>query len=304
MNVVSARSAQYLGRWVTARGLGKLALLTAAVTVGLVTYGAWVRASGSGLGCPDWPLCNGAILPTNRAAAIESGHRWFAALTMALVFGTTVLALARRKQYPNAFLGFAAASGLIVAQAILGAIVVLTEIDAVALMGHLVLAMGVIVFMTIGGMALIHHKDASFNLRRPGWALPLGAAGAIMLGGSIIATHTSFECPGIPVCDSSSPAMATTLHVAHRTLGVIVLLGAAFLGVSQWRKGETGLFFRINTSVVLLLIAQVTVGVTAVFLELPGPLRILHLGLASLIWWGVVAMWSLSAPVDEMAAAR
>ncbi|MCH8199947.1 MAG: COX15/CtaA family protein, partial [Chloroflexi bacterium] len=45
------------------RRAGWLALGAAVLTVGLITYGSWVRTSGSGLGCPDWPLCEGAIVP-------------------------------------------------------------------------------------------------------------------------------------------------------------------------------------------------------------------------------------------------
>ena len=40
---------------VTLVALGALALI--------VLTGAGVRLTGSGLGCPDWPLCHGRLLP-------------------------------------------------------------------------------------------------------------------------------------------------------------------------------------------------------------------------------------------------
>jgi len=55
----------------------------AVLTIGLITYGAWVRVSGAGLGCPDWPLCEGVIIPElEGATAIEFGHRVYAGVTM------------------------------------------------------------------------------------------------------------------------------------------------------------------------------------------------------------------------------
>ena len=65
-----------LSEGIPLRRIGILALAAAIATIGLVTYGSWVRVSGSGLGCPDWPLCNGGLIPGgDRAAAIEYGHR-------------------------------------------------------------------------------------------------------------------------------------------------------------------------------------------------------------------------------------
>ena len=56
------------------RNAGRLALLAAVLTVGLIAYGSWVRVSGSGLGCPDWPLCEGGIVPELEGdTAIEFG---------------------------------------------------------------------------------------------------------------------------------------------------------------------------------------------------------------------------------------
>ncbi|HSS36637.1 MAG TPA: COX15/CtaA family protein, partial [Patescibacteria group bacterium] len=41
----------------------KLAATTVAGTLLLVTIGVVVRATDSGLGCPDWPFCYGQVLP-------------------------------------------------------------------------------------------------------------------------------------------------------------------------------------------------------------------------------------------------
>ena len=45
------------------RALRWTAGMAIALTFGLIVLGAWVRASGSGLACPDWPTCYGHWLP-------------------------------------------------------------------------------------------------------------------------------------------------------------------------------------------------------------------------------------------------
>ena len=77
-----------------------LAVVAAAGTYLLIVFGAIVRVTGSGLGCPDWPTCHGQlVLRLETAAIIEYTHRLLGALVSPLILATTVGAwLVRRRQ--------------------------------------------------------------------------------------------------------------------------------------------------------------------------------------------------------------
>ena len=283
---------------VTPRSIGILALAAALMTAGLVTYGSWVRVSGSGLGCPDWPLCQGGITPGDTAAAIEFGHRVYAGLTMLAVFAAAALAFPRRAELGAPALFLVLAAALILIQAIIGGVAVLAELPQFIIMVHLTMAMTILALLTASGLRILTRGGAqAFDL--PARAAVLVAAGAIMVGGSTVATQTGPGCLNIPFCAADSTTMATWLHTFHRALGIVLFITAAVVAITVRRSGGPRLAAGLSAALVVLVVAQGAAGIVAVVTTFPDSLRILHVGFATLIWASLIALWALAAPATR-----
>ena len=118
-----------------------VALAAAAASFGQITLGGVVRATGSGLGCPDWPLCHGRIIPPlETATLIEYSHRLSATVLGVLVLAVVVMAWVyyRSNQWVivSAVLGLA----LVILAGALGGFTVLTELAWWVRLLHLAIA--------------------------------------------------------------------------------------------------------------------------------------------------------------------
>ena len=97
------------------------------VTVLVIVWGAFVRATGSGAGCGDhWPLCNGEVLPRAESVEtlIEFSHRLTSGLALLAVGGLLIWAL---RSFPKGHIvrkGAVASMVLIVVEALIGAALV------------------------------------------------------------------------------------------------------------------------------------------------------------------------------------
>src|SRR5690242_21867521 len=78
---------------VSAAFFRRLAFTTALFAYLQIAVGGLVRVSGSGLGCPDWPLCHGRPYPSaDIHSIIEYSHRTVGTLTGLLLLATVILA--------------------------------------------------------------------------------------------------------------------------------------------------------------------------------------------------------------------
>jgi len=133
-----------------------MAVASAIVTYATVIVGGTVRSAGAGMGCgADWPFCNGAVIPdlSNPDVAIEFSHRVVAFATGIVVLLTLILAfLWYRTDRRILFLSLSTFL-LVVAQALLGAVTVQTELNSAVVTFHL--AVGTATFAAALALAIV-----------------------------------------------------------------------------------------------------------------------------------------------------
>jgi heme a synthase len=132
------------------RRLRILAYTTVAATYVLIIIGGYVSASGSGLACPDWPTCNGQILPALTGhVLVEYTHRLMAVLVSLLVTATWLVIALRYKRERNIFIVSTMGLILLFAQVLLGMVTVRTDLNPFVTAGHLGLASGVFALVLV-----------------------------------------------------------------------------------------------------------------------------------------------------------
>src|SRR3989442_1163342 len=104
--------------------------LSLAVTFLVVVWGGVVRVTGSGLGCPDWPLCHGQFLPSlDPATRIEWTHRFLAISSGLAVAAMVVWTLVAYRADRRALWLAIAAAVLYPLQAVLGGVTGVLELS-------------------------------------------------------------------------------------------------------------------------------------------------------------------------------
>ncbi|MFF5057295.1 heme A synthase [Micromonospora sp. NPDC000663] len=128
--------------------LSRLALASIIANVGIVVTGGAVRLTASGLGCPTWPRCTDDSYVTTPEMGIygmiEFGNRMLTFAVGLIALATVLAVLAHRPRRPG-LLALAVAVFLgIPAQAVLGGITVLTNLNPWVVGLHFLASMAVI----------------------------------------------------------------------------------------------------------------------------------------------------------------
>ena len=280
---------------------GRWAWIFVAYTIGVILWGAFVRASLSGDGCGDhWPLCNGEVVPTAPAlkTVVELTHRvtsglaWIAALAFVV---------ASRRIFAQ---GHPARRG-----AAWGLFFMTTE----ALVGA-----GLVIFRMVadnpdharGGVAIVHLCNTFLLLSaltlharwasrpqplrwrdRPQWAfgmgvgfvglLLVGATGAVAaLGDTLFPSSTLGE--GMARDFDPTSHLFLRLRVLHPIVAIATALYLTALGGAM--AAREGMLARYGAWVAALAIAQIALGLLNVALLAPVWLQLVHLAVADALW--------------------
>ncbi|MBI2936297.1 MAG: COX15/CtaA family protein, partial [Chloroflexi bacterium] len=130
----------------TGIGTGFRSLLLAGVvgTFALVTLGGVVRVTESGLGCPDWPLCHGKLLPPLEFhVLVEYSHRLVASLLSAIIVLTAAVAWWKYRHDRRVLIPVTLALGFLGVEVALGGVAVLAELPPTIVTAHLAISQAI-----------------------------------------------------------------------------------------------------------------------------------------------------------------
>jgi protoheme IX farnesyltransferase len=280
----------------------RLALTTAVATYLLVVVGAVVRSTNSGMGCPDWPACNGSYLPPfgDSHALIEYIHRTIAAVIGFLALGVAVMAWRGYRDRRSILWPSLVAVVVVVIQAALGAITVAENNAGDTVTAHLATAMillGILVFVAIRARfpAELPTRGGSQRFTLLATFAAASVYALLLFGSHVTATGAALVFPDWPLFNgailptfNSDPAaaalqMAQFLHRAVTVAVGIIVLVTAWVAMRQPRSRRAGVVGLIHAAAGLF-IAQVFVGAAQIFTTLAPWAVALHLALGAAIW--------------------
>lgn len=304
------------------RATRNLAFITCAATLILIGVGVYVRATGSGLGCPDWPTCHGGIVPPHeQEALIESTHRFVAALVGLLVIATAVLAWRHYRGAPAVLWPAIAAVPLVGIQGVIGAITVWEELPAEIVATHLLLAMAILTVMAATALAMFNEMRGGIppEQRAAAWRVGQRAivtlvlfAAVVWMGGYLGESGGSTACEGWPLCSGGVFPGADDqqiTHMVHRYLAALLLIPLVWLIVAAWReRGTLRWGMHVARTAAVVYAAQVAIGALNVLYTFPDALTVTHTVLASVLWLALSAAALLgysaqAAPRERVPAA-
>ncbi len=278
----------------------KLAIAAAVATFALIAAGGLVRATDSGLGCPDWPLCFGDwIPPADLHAWIEHTHRLIAAVFVGPLVGALgliTLFTDRRRDRP--LLWAAVVAGvLVIVQSLIGGAVVLQGLAAELVTLHLGMALIVLAAVILIAERAVHGPMPAAHAR-PGLTRLLAVTALVvfaqmLLGSWVTGHHAGLAYSDFPLMNGELiPRIVGSeqaVQFAHRAMSVLVAVMVVWSAVRVHRSTRSPLARGLAITMVVLIAVQITLGGLNVVSRLSAFFVVPHLAVGAALWG--VSVW-------------
>jgi len=292
------------------KALRNLSIASLVLTYGLIILGGWVRATNSGLSCPDWPTCYGEwwLTPSDFAALGDVGYsyfqvmlEWVHRLIAGVFLGPVILVMATaaffRRQVDRP--AWKLAIGILVVlliQAKLGGITVLDANSPWSVALHLGNALFLFTLLIAFTARLLPAEP--FAAPEAAWWRPfLGGLWLLVLATMLTAAVTaksgaSLACYEWPSCNGGYlPDLAdpqVRIHFFHRTLAALTGLAILAFLVLAFRS-DNPILRRLAALAFVLVVAQVTMGALVILLLVETWTAVLHQAIGVLLFAVVAA---------------
>lgn len=293
----------------------RLALWTTAITYLLILVGGLVRASGAGLGCPDWPRCFGSWFPPASAAELppqfdpsqfnptlmwtEYLNRLLGVTVGLTILATTISAWRHHRRDPHILWPTVVALLLTGYEGWLGGRVVAHELAPWIVTAHLVVAIVIVLLLVYATVYAIYRRPALTLASRPGADLDIDTTprttlittvvvmiivtlGQVAIGTQVRGNIDDALDQGV----ARDGALATVgmLDDAHRTAALAVMSLALVSLLVVWSKHpREKVITQWTYAVVALAALQIVLGGVMAFVSLAPTAQVLHLTVASLL---------------------
>jgi cytochrome c oxidase assembly protein subunit 15 len=292
--------------------LGALALLAF-----IIVTGAAVRLSGSGLGCSDWPTCEQDQFVAevdDVHAMIEFVNRVITGLVSLAVVAAVLGSMRRAPQRSDLTLWSWGLVAGVIAQIILGALVVREHLPPQLVMGHFLLSM-----VLVWNAMVLHHRAHLDDRAQPVRELPriqrhvrllTLLATVVFVTGTVVTgagphsgsesqeTRDALEARGIDVTQLDAadfdverlPFDVADVARLHSLTVMILLAGIVGLAL-QLRSSEAPAdLFRRTQTLLTVAVAQAALGYVQFFSDVPALLVGVHVGGATGVWVATVSL--------------
>jgi heme a synthase len=278
-----------------------LALAGVIANTVIMSTGAAVRLSSSGLGCPDWPQCSTADIVASKNAGqtllntwIEFGNRL---LNFPLVIVAALVFIAAWRFRPDGagrrdLVWLAAAQPLgVVAQAVIGGIVVLTKLDPVAVSIHFLVSASVVAAAVVLHMRCTDAGAAGPGVRRD---LQVIAGALVAVTGLMLAAGTVVTGTGPLAGDAGVKRYQLPLEGVtqlHADIGWLLAGLSVALVLGLRLSGAPPRAVRAGWIMLAALGSQGVIGYIQYFTHLPAGLVWVHVTGSVLVWIAVLRLF-------------
>jgi cytochrome c oxidase assembly protein subunit 15 len=254
----------------------------------IIVTGASVRLTGSGLGCSDWPTCeqDQFVAPLDFHPMVEFVNRLITGLvSIAVILAVlgSLVRVPRRRDLTWLSVGLVVG---VIAQIILGAVVVLVELDPVSVIGHF------LVSMILVWNAVVLHERAAHDGTKGVAVVPRGVVllGRLMVfaGLTTIVAGTVVTATGPHGGDEEAERLTafdiTEVVRVHAVLAW-VLLGSTIVAMGWLRRcGAPRDLDRRGAVLVGAIVLQGAIGYVQYFNGVPPLLVGLHVAMSIVVW--------------------
>ena len=267
----------------------RITLLAAVSLAAIVLTGATVRLTGSGLGCTDWPNCSeGRLAPAeidDAPAMIEFLNRLVTGVVSVAAIVAVLGSMVRRPRRTDlTWLSWGLVAGVL-AQIVLGGLVVLFDLSPRLVMGHFILSM-----LIVWNAVVLHHRagrpDAAVrpvvtDRIRSMLRLVFVAAGIVVLTGTVVTAS------GPHAGDEQAERLDLAVSDVARVHAVAVWVLLALVLVTLrwvWSDRSPKAVRDAGTHLLAAIVVQGAIGYTQYFNGVPALLVGLHIVGALAVW--------------------